>query len=72
MTRSPSRRTVLALATGSLVLGGLAAPALATPSVGSAGSEYVCIYTRNDKQTGERDGFCVWFPDVLPPTPTAS
>lgn len=69
MTRIPSRRAVLAMATGALVLGGLAGPALATPSVSDGGSEYVCIYTRTDPRTGERDGFCVWFPDVLPPTP---
>lgn len=67
----PSRRTVLALATGSLVLGGLAAPALAAPAPAAADSEYVCVYTRNDKQTGERDGFCVWFPSVIPATPAA-
>jgi hypothetical protein len=62
-----TRRTVLALATGSLVLGGLAAPALAAP-VGTD-SEYVCVYTRNDHKTGERDGFCVWFPDYVPHVP---
>jgi hypothetical protein len=85
VTRSLTRRTVLALATGSLVLGGLAVPALATPSVGGASAltgtavtdtaltdtEYVCVYTRNNPQTGQRDGFCVWFPDVIPPTPLA-
>lgn len=69
---SPSRRTVLALATGSLVLGGLAAPAVAASAPVGTDSEHVCVYTRNDPRTGERDGFCVWIPDVLPPTPSAA
>jgi hypothetical protein len=69
-----SRRSVLAVATGSLLLGGLALPAVAAPTdvapaLTGGDSEHVCLYTRNNQQTGERDGFCVWIPRVLPPTP---
>ncbi len=62
-----SRRTVLALATGPLVLGVLAAPAVAAPV--EPGSERICVLTRFDPETGERDGICVWFPDVVPQVP---
>lgn len=76
-TRPVSRRAVLALATGTLVLGGLAGPALATSSLTGTDtvgtdSEHFCVYTRYDHRTGEGDGFCVWIPDVLPKTPAAS
>jgi len=60
------RRTVLALATGSLLFGGMAAPALAVPATDD---EQVCVITRYDPDTGERDGFCVWFPRILPDVP---
>ena len=62
-----SRRTVLALATGSLVLGGLASPALAAPA--SADKEQVCVITRYEPEKGIRDGFCVWVPKVVPDLP---
>ena len=62
-----SRRTVLALATGSLLLGGMAAPALAAPGTDE---EQVCVITRYDPDTGERDGFCAWFPRVIPDLPS--
>ena len=39
------RRTVLALATGSLVLGGFAAPALASAPA-AVDNEQVCVITR--------------------------
>jgi hypothetical protein len=78
-----SRRTVLALATGSLVLGGFAAPALAAPATAAlaapataalaapAGvdSEQVCVITRYEPDKGTREGFCVWFPKVIPDLP---
>lgn len=62
-----SRRFVLALVAGSFLLGGLAAPSIALAD--TSAREQICIITYKDPQTGERDGFCVWFPDVLPPTP---
>ena len=62
-----SRRTVLALATGSLLFGGLAAPALASPV--STDKEQVCVITRYEPEKGTRDGFCVWFPKVVPDLP---
>lgn len=62
-----SRRLVLSLATGSILLGGLAAPALAAPA--EADKEAVCVITKDDPKTGERDGFCVWFPKVIPDLP---
>jgi hypothetical protein len=61
-----SRRTVLALATGSLLLGGFAAPALAAPAVDN---EQVCVITRYEPDKGIREGFCVWFPKVVPDLP---
>lgn len=61
------RRTVLALATGSLVLGGFAAPALAAPA--AVDNEQVCVITRYEPEKGTRDGFCVWFPKVVPDLP---
>jgi len=70
-----SRRTVLALATGSLVLGGFAAPALAAPAVAAlaapaaSDNEQVCVITRYEPDKGTREGFCVWFPKVVPDLP---
>lgn len=58
-----SRRAVLATLTAATLLGGAAAPALATtitdPSV-------FCVLTDYDPKTGQREGFCVWVP-VDPP-----
>ena len=62
-----SRRLVLSLATGSVLLGAMAAPALAVPA--HADKESVCIITKDDPKTGERDGFCVWAPKVIPDLP---
>lgn len=59
-----TRRTVLATVIGALLLGGLAAPALAGPLDGTS---YVCLRTMNDPQAGEREGICVWLP--VDPTP---
>lgn len=56
-----SRRAVLAATTATLVLGGLAAPALAGPSDAGESSK-VCVITHYDPNTGHREGVCVWVP----------
>lgn len=61
-----SSRVVLALATTALVLGGLAAPALAGSAlddpIGLDDPTTICVVTHYDKKTNERDGYCVWLP----------
>ena len=59
-----SRRTVVAMLTGAVLLGGLAGPAVANPLIGEEsdgdGSTTVCL--RLDSESGKRDGVCVWLP----------
>jgi hypothetical protein len=59
-----SRRIVLATA-AALLLGASAAPALAASAVSGAGAldpSTHCVLTHYDRNTGEREGFCVWTP----------
>lgn len=55
-----SRRTVVTAVASALLLGGAAAPAVASASTDDP--TIVCVLTYYDKNTGERDGFCVWVP----------
>jgi hypothetical protein len=58
-----SRRAVLATLTAVTLLGGAAAPALASPL---SDPSVFCVLTDYDPKTGKREGFCVWAP-VEPP-----
>lgn len=62
-----SRRTVLAVVTGSLLIGSLSAPALANPVTKDDDGTTVCV--RTDSTSGTRDGLCVWLPNGLPIKP---
>lgn len=62
-----SRRTAVAVITGSLLLGGLSAPALANPVTKDDDGTTVCL--RTDSTSGKRDGVCVWLPNGLPSRP---
>ena len=53
-----SRRTVLLALTGTVLVGGLSAPALADPTLPESEPTVVCL--RLDGSDGERDGVCVW------------
>ena len=55
-----SRRTVIAVLTGAVLLGGLGAPALADPIVPNGEPTVVCL--RLDPESGQREGVCVWVP----------
>jgi hypothetical protein len=59
-----SRRTIITALTGTVLLAGLGAPALADPGT-DAGRESVCLRLDPD---GGREGFCVWIgiPPVQP------
>lgn len=59
-----SRRTVVTMLTGAVLLGGLTGPALANPLIDDKpdddGTTTVCL--RLDSESGKRDGICVWLP----------
>lgn len=55
-----SRRTVVAVLAGAVLVGGLGAPALADPILSDSEGTVICV--RTDSESGERDGICVWGP----------
>ena len=57
-----SRRMTVATLVGAVLVGGIAAPALATDDTER---ETVCL--RLEGESGAREGICVWFP--LPDRP---
>jgi hypothetical protein len=56
-----SRRFVLAVTATTVLLGGLGAPALAAEVV-HADPTQVCVITKYDPKTNQREGICVWLP----------
>ena len=59
-----SRRRVVTLLTGALLLGGLAGPAVANPlqTEDGQGDGTTTLCLRLDSESGKRDGICVWLP----------
>lgn len=58
-----SRRTVVTSLVAGILLGGLAAPALADPilpPIGNGGDTTICLLTESG--SGAREGICVWLP----------
>lgn len=55
-----SRRTVIAVLTGAVLVGGLGVPALADPVVPEPDETVVCV--RTDPEGAPREGVCVWLP----------
>lgn len=56
-----SRRTAVAVLTGTVLLGALGAPAVADPVL-PEGQDTTTVCVRTDSSSGKRDGVCVWLP----------